>query len=331
MNRISATIILGASLCISVPSITMAQNTKTEDAIEQFKRQEAERKAGEARHDSLKVEAQKQQAFYDAQNKKTQRYIWIVVAGGLLFSAVFFFSKNRSTIMSIVRIFTGGFRTQGDVTTPESKKILTGAMYADQQGAFLNTLTADIGGKLHTILRNWWGINDRDTAVETLNYLQNKGFSYYFPTVYKAFQSGNDDAIKAIILEAMTAQEDVEKAFLQTYNLLASVNKLKELKIISHTADIEKYGAVGWDAGRLIFIARLCYDAKYITEEEAWEYVDAAYAQAQSVFNSWEEIAKSYIIGRFLWKGKDADDGMNTIAENLIKKDDSPWKKVAWK
>jgi hypothetical protein len=42
-------------------------------------------------------------------------------------------------------------------------------------------------------------------------------------------------------------------------------------------------------------------------------------------------ILVTIILGASLWKGKDADDGMDTIAENLVKKENSPWKKVAWK
>jgi hypothetical protein len=81
----------------------------------------------------------------------------------------------------------------------------------------------------------------------------------------------------------------------------------------------------------LSFIARLCYDAKYITEQEAWEYIDAAYEQAQKTFQSWEELAKSYVIGRFIWKGKDADDDIQVIAEDLVSNAKSPWTQVAWK
>jgi len=41
-------------------------------------------------------------------------------------------------------------------------------------------------------------------------------------------------------------------------------------------------------------------------------------------------LAKSYVIGRFAWRGKDADDGMQLLANDLIEKQKSPWKQVAW-
>ena len=314
--------------------VVQAQNTQAQKALnraEQMQKEMAEQmQAQQAHFDSLKLAAEQQQAVYDAQNKRTHRFLWLFVIVGAGIFVTYSFFKNKSTIMSIIRMFTGGYRTKGDITTLESKKILTGAIYADQQGAYLNVLTADIGDKLHTILEEWWGIDDRDSAIDTLDYLRDKGYAYYFPTVYKAFSAASDQERKDIIIAGMTTQEDVEKAYDQTHNLLESIDLLKKLKTIEKTEDVEKYGVVGWDAGRLIFIARLCYDAKYIEEEEAWTYIDVAYSQAKSAFRSWNELAKSYVIGRFIWRGKDADDGVQYLADNLVNKPNSPWKQVEW-
>ena len=314
--------------------VVQAQNTQAQKALnraEQMQKEMAEQmQAQQAHFDSLKLAAEQQQAVYDAQNKRTHRFLWLFAIVGAGIFVTYSFFKNKSTIMGIIRMFTGGYRTKGDITTLESKKILTGAIYADQQGAYLNVLTADIGDKLHTILEEWWGIDDRDSAIDTLDYLRDKGYAYYFPTVYKAFSAASDQERKDIIIAGMTTEEDVEKAYDQTHNLLESIDLLKKLKTIEKTEDVEKYGVVGWDAGRLIFIARLCYDAKYIDEEEAWTYIDVAYSQAKSAFRSWNELAKSYVIGRFIWRGKDADDGVQYLADNLVNKPNSPWKQVEW-
>jgi hypothetical protein len=319
MKKIFSTIMLGAALLLSTPGFTtMASSTERMETV------------GETL-DSIKAMQAEQQAVYDAQNAKYQRNLWLVIGITLIGLSFGFFVRYKASIISIIQAFTGGFRTKGDVTTLESKKILIGAVYALQPGAYLNTLKTDIGEKLYTILSDWWGINGRDDATGTLDYLKNKAYAYYFPTVYKAFQAGSDEERKAIIMENMTAREDAEKAYEQTCNLLESVDSLKKLKLIRQTGDIEKYGVAGWDVGRLVFIARICYDARYITEDEAWEYIDAAYMQAQNAFNSWEELAKSYVIGRFIWRGKEADDGMDSLANDLVNNPKSPWQQVAWK
>jgi hypothetical protein len=333
MNRIISLLFLSIALTFAAPVDTVtAQAPSAKEQVEQAKtRLKSAAEAIKSTNDSLRTERAAQQAVYDAQNKRTEGIIWLVVVAFLLLSSIGVWVKYKHTVMGLIRIFTGGFRVKGDVSTPESKKILTGAIYASQQGAILNTLRADVGPKLFTILGDWWGINGRDSAIETLDYLRDKGFAYYFPTVFKAAQATSVAERKEIIIASMTNQEDADKAYSQTTNLLDSVEILTKNKLIRTIDDVERYGVAGWDTGRLIFIARLCYDARYISEQEAWDYIDAAYAQAQRAFNTWDDLARSYVIGRFLWTGKDADDGMQLIAEDLLSKAKSPWKQVGWK
>ena len=334
MKKIIYSIVIGITICLAMPSVTVAQSTQAQNALKKAQQQQkgavGKMKAQEARRDSLKLVREKEQAVYAAQNKRSEQMIWLFIIVGAGVFVTFFFYKNKSTMMSLIRLFTGGYRTKGDITTLESKKILVGAIYSVQQGAYLNTLTAGIGDKLHTILKEWWSINDRDDAIDTLDNLRDKGYAYYFPTIYKAFSAASDQERKDIITAEMTSQEDAEKAYMWTHNLLESVGLLKEGKTIEKTEDIEKYGVVGWDAGRLSFIARLCYDAQYIDEEEAWAYIDVAYVQAQRAFKSWNELAKSYIIGRFIWGGKEVDDGLQLLADDLVNKAKSPWNQVEW-
>ena len=321
MKKFIYTITFCMAICFTMPVIVMSQNSNPHEEMKQ---------RIQARNDSVKIAQEQLRAQVDAENKKLQRVIRVIIFIFLCASGTTLFFKYKSTILNVINTFTGGFRTKGDISTLESKKILTGALYALQQGAYLNTLTADIGEKLYTLLGEWWGIEDRNSALETLDYLRDKGYSFYFPTVLKAFSAASDEERKEIILAEMTTQEDAEKAYTQTHNLLAAIDPLKENKTIEKTEDVERYGVTGWDTGRLIFIARLCCDAKYIEEEEAWSYIDVGYAQAQSAFKSWDELAKSYVIGRFVWGGKDANDGMQILANDLLEKPKSPWKQVAW-
>jgi hypothetical protein len=318
MKKIITTFILSLAMCLSMPYIAAAQTTTADAPM--------------SARDSLKALREQEQAKYDEQNASSQWLLWLVVGSGLLYAGYRYYRSHRSVIVGIIQAFTDGFRTKGDVTTPESKKILAGAIYALQQGAYLNTIKVDIGDKLHTILRDWWGISGRDSAIEQLDYLRNKGYAYYFPTVYKAAMAGSDEERKSIIIAAMTTQEDAEKAYSQSFNLSNTIARLKELNIVKHADEIAARGVVGWDAGRLIFVARLCCEAKYISEAVAWDYIDSAYEQAQKAFDSWDDLAKSYLIGRFIWGGLDVvDDGMNDLANDLLNKPKSPWRQVAWK
>lgn len=74
------------------------------------------------------------------------------------------------------------------------KEVLISSMYASQQSAYLNSYETGLDRSLRwEILRNWWSITDRQSAIETLSYLLHSGYLDLFQTVLKAFrdQSGN--------------------------------------------------------------------------------------------------------------------------------------------
>ena len=69
----------------------------------------------------------------------------------------------------------------------------------------------------------------------------------------------------------------------------------------------------------------------YITDEEAWQYIDIAYEMTKTEFSSWHDMAMSYIVGRSLWGGKSAYNSvMKDMADKLLAQEDSPWVRYAW-
>ena len=326
MRKLLLPFIAAVALCLVAPLAAGAQS----DAASMAQTEAARRaEASRARSDSMKLVREQQEADWAAKRARSFRIIWIVCIVGV---SIGLYSRRRF-IIGVIRALKGEFNTKGDVTTLESKKILIGAIYCNQQRGCLNTLATGVEiGRRNTILGEWWSITDPFSATDALDSLRDKGFGYYFPTVLKAFSAASDDERKEIILSGMTTQEDAEKAYTQTHNLIDTVAMLKKEKVIETENDIAKYGVLGWDVGRLAFMARLCHDAEYIDERQAWQYIDAAYAQAQSSFGSWNELAKSYIIGRCLWGGGSViDDGMVRLVEILLESPKSPWNIVAWK
>jgi len=170
------------------------------------------------------------------------------------------------------------------------------------------------------------GPND---ANEQLIYLRDKGFRFYLPTVFKAFCS-NENAQEEIISTVFDG-DDLDKALSQLENLQETAGELKEGHVISQNSDILTYGSNGWDCGRLVFLARLCYDAGFISEQEAWAYIEASHQLAQSSFNNWNDYGKSYVIGRAMWGGAEsANQGIAVIAKQLVTLPNSPWVQMPW-
>jgi hypothetical protein len=223
------------------------------------------------------------------------------------------------------------YNDEGTLSDAQYKKLSLGAIYSEQQEAWINTVATGLTKKqIRQIVGRWWGILCPDDAVAKLDYLRDKGFRYYFPTVLRAVTQPAAER-EAIILEAFPGnEEDQAKALSQVENLLETMQDLEDDGVIDSSADIVKYGVDAWDCGRLVFVARLCHDIGYISEKQVWSYIDAAAELARHSFNSWQAYAKSYVIGRCLWAGSEEDSTIPEIAEYLLENEESPWVKLPW-
>lgn len=79
------------------------------------------------------------------------------------------------------------------------RQLAIGAMYASQQGAWQNSLETGISDTLPEILDGWWGIDSTAEARTQLDYLCEKGFRYYWPTVLEAFQARRPSAAGCVV------------------------------------------------------------------------------------------------------------------------------------
>lgn len=258
--------------------------------------------------------------------------LWIAIAIAAVVGGTWIFKKAKSAY-ALVRKVRRAF--QGVCLNPKSKlndeqcrKIAVGAMYASQQGAYQNSIETGISDMLPKILGEWWGIESTQEAKNELDYLCQKGYRYYFPFVWQAFLLNDPKEQDEVFQQNMTSQEDYDKIVSQLQNLQETFDELVTCKVIETKEDLKRYGVIGWDAGRICFLARACCEMCYISEEEAWQYIDCAYELASGEFSSWKDLAMSYVIGRSLWGGKSAYNSvMKDTADELLTDEKSPWKR----
>lgn len=262
--------------------------------------------------------------------------IAVIIIFVIIFTLIPFIKKIRITL--------GDFRINksSNVSSHQYRQLLMGAIYSEQQSAYINSLETG-SDRIKKIVNEWWGIQNSEEAVNILNNLYKKGFRYYLPVVYKAFLVDDEKEQKSIILQELLPKADIEhqqeeeieedfnKVFSQVEHLEETYDELLEDDIIQTKEDIERYGVTGWDCGRLNFLARICYDAGYITEDQAWDYIDKAYKLGKQSFTSWEDYARSYVIGRAMWGGQGSNNsGIALIAETLLTNPKSPWLEYKW-
>lgn len=153
------------------------------------------------------------------------------------------------------------------------------------------------------------------------------GTRRYFPQVVEALKLKNKQEIQQYLRDTFEDSEDINNCWEQVQFAFESMDPLMKEHIISNEADFSRIGPDAWDAGRLVFIARLCREANYINDEQLWKYVDAADEIAHRTLTSWEDFGKSYIIGRCLWCGaSNYFEVMAGHAKDMYTKPNSPWK-----
>ncbi len=228
--------------------------------------------------------------------------------------------------MGLFDIFFGGkykSNTSGS-RVPERRMaaLNIGAINSEQTQSYCDSLST--GLKLKSLAGNLssaYDIVNRDSALETLEWLKERGHRYYFEAI-KGLVAGDANSIDETIL----SEEELPNTFDYINNLNSTLEQLIEEKFIQQKGDLRDCSILAWDMGRLVFVARCCYDMGYVSENEAWDYIDHAHQACTAVYNSWRELANGYIIGRCMWSGESMMlPGLMGISKDLLKDKNSPW------
>jgi len=198
-----------------------------------------------------------------------------------------------SFLSSFYYAIFGGFRI--DETTTLSKeqqrKLLLSGVFSAQKGTFMNVVKTGMSyGGRQKMFGQGWGITDKESAIDTLDYLQHAGTRRFFPLVVEALKLQNKRAIQQYITENLEDEEDMRDCWEQVQFAFGSMDSLINAQLIKDQADFVRIGPDAWDAGRLVFMARLCREHEYITDEQMWQYIDAADEIAHQTLTSWEDL-----------------------------------------
>jgi len=261
--------------------------------------------------------------FFDYLLKNPPAYIaFIIVCLGVI-AGVFILASNMTKKTQ--------FRMKnpkGNLTVRQQQAINTGAIMGAMFGDYYNSLQTK-RFRLATRI-DGWGINSASSARETIfgMMIGKYGHSSTFDKLKEYVKNENDAVFEA----------DYDKVFLK--NLKKSLPLLIKEHIISAPKDVLEISTFAWDIGRLVNIARWSYDLEYITEEEAWEAIYIAYGWALETYDSWQDFAKGYLLGRAMWGGTSARKGLSRITrlktviqitKRLLEHKDSPWNIVPFK
>lgn len=169
-----------------------------------------------------------------------------------------------------------------------------------------------------------WGVADRDSADETLNWLLTEGHRASFAAEMVTLQSSgvfslsDQDAI--LSLEEMGLNQELAACYLSMMNAY-------------RTHGLEAIDA--WDYCRALQLLGWYYLAGYYTEEETLDRSLEIAQQLQLRFSSWDKLVESYLWGYNYWAEDDPNDpesdtaARKKIYEQLKSAQDSPYS-LSW-
>ena len=203
-----------------------------------------------------------------------------------------------------------------------------GAINSEQTCYYCDSLTTgEQKSEIQGNLANFYGINDHDSAIETLNWMLNRGHRVIFDAIKQVYSG----TVKDMDYRNLDENE-YESCEEYRSNLQDALPSLSSNEYYKDDSEIAGISIVAWDMGRLVMVTRSCYDCGYINKEEAWSYIENAYEACKQTYSNWNEFAKGYIFGRAMWSGASVSlMGIMSIAEGLLSDEESPWKTILLK
>ena len=254
---------------------------------------------------------------------------WIVYAVIAVVVAVTLY-RYFFKVRGFLRQFKGDFLMDenSSLSKEQQRKMLLGAVYAVIDKGYLNTIKTGLEKEEREDgLEKDWNICTHDAAVDALNGLKVACTKDYSPNIGEAFKLKEQKAIEKYLRETFVNPNDAKACAKQIERAFKHIGNLVKEGIVRDEAEFSRIGGVAFEATRLVAIARMCAESKYISEQEMWEYVDFADEQAHKSLTSWEDYGKSYVIGDCLWGADSYDLGQSSkIIRKLINDPKSPWK-----
>lgn len=167
-------------------------------------------------------------------------------------------------------------------------------------------------------LSEWWGVTDRASADETLDWALNEGHRANFVEEMDYLKQGGffemDDAGRTAFLEENFNYDSDEITYYAAF-------------YPSAYEAYEQNGAkaiAGWDYCRAMNLLSFYYLAGYYTETEALDKSLEIAQMIQPEFTSWDEMMESYLLGYEYW-GQESSDERRGIYEDLKGRADNPY------
>lgn len=168
------------------------------------------------------------------------------------------------------------------------------------------------------LLDSWWGVTDRASADETMDWLLAEG--------HRASFTDDMEYLEQAGAGEVPAEERVD-FFLENFDI--DVEEAENYAV--WYGFYETYGdnaLLGWDYSRAMSILGNYYLSGYYTEAEALDKSMEVAKMIQESFDSWDDFMESYFVGYEYW-AEESSEERRGIYEEMKAQADSPYN-VDW-
>lgn len=151
-----------------------------------------------------------------------------------------------------------------------------------------------------------WGIEDRESADEVIEWLRSEGHRQEYTEYIEAFEESGLFSLE---------EEEFDQTIRDVFGAFGNYT-LNCLKTIYECNKVcGKNGILAWDLCRLNQVASWCYVAGYYTLDESLEIQYQNALLMQNSFSSWDDMMESYLYGFQYWNGDSGDSTLSDTAK----------------
>lgn len=151
-----------------------------------------------------------------------------------------------------------------------------------------------------------WGIEDRESADEVIEWLRSEGHRQEYTEYIDAFEESGLFSLE---------EEEFDQTIRDVFGAFGNYT-LNGLKTIYECNKVcGKNGILAWDLCRLNQVASWCYVAGYYTLDESLEIQYQNALLMQNSFSSWDDMMESYLYGFQYWNGDSGDSTLSDTAK----------------
>lgn len=217
------------------------------------------------------------------------------------------------------------------ISLERERQLALGAVLGEMNHVYLDTLTTGMpGAAWRETLDSYWDIHDHASAIATFDDLLSPdgGHRGIFKAVAQAIATDSRAS-----LDKLTDNPAACNKLHEFYGNMISGRVVwsGQLDFDTDWVAFGKLDFTAWDAGRLAAIARMAFDAGYISEAEAWATLAGAERLARPVYTDWKGFGVAYAFGRAMWGGPTENTvEVIEICRYLMQRPESPWVRIPW-